>query len=102
VLVWVRISGLALLVAGGLSSLLIPTWGRHIAPASIALIIVGAVTLAAGTRRRHYSDSLSGGVYGDASGLNTDSGGRDHYGGHDGGQGGGVGHGGDSGDGGGH
>jgi hypothetical protein len=95
VLVWVRISGLALLVAGVLSSLLIPTWGRHIALASIALIIVWAVAVAAGARRRYYGDSVSGGVYGDASGLNTDHGGPDHDGGHDGGQGG------DSGDGGG-
>lgn len=95
-LVLVRIVGLALLIAGILTSLFIPTWGRHIVLASIALIIVGAVAMAAGTRRRHSGDSVSGGVYGDASGLNIDRGGRDHDGGHD------VGHGGDSGDGGGH
>ena len=68
-LVWVRTSGLALLIAGVLSSLFIPTWGRHIALASIALIIVGEVALAAGTRRMHFGDSVSGGVYGDAGNI---------------------------------
>jgi hypothetical protein len=99
---WVRIIGLALLIAGALSSLLISTWGGHIALASVALIIVGAVALAAGTRRKNSDGTVSGGVYGDASGLNTDYGGRSHPGGHDGGHGGDVGHGGDIGDGGGH
>ncbi len=42
-----RISGLVLLIAGALALLLIPMWGRHIALASFALIIVGAITLAA-------------------------------------------------------
>lgn len=101
-LVWVRTSGLALLIAGLLSSLFIPTWGRHIALASFALIIVGAAAFAAGTRRKNFGDSVSGGVYGDASGLNTDCSGRYHSGGHDGGHWGDVGHSGDSGDGGGH
>jgi hypothetical protein len=94
--VWLRISGLALLLAGALSLLLIPAWGRPIALASVALIIVGAATLAVGTRLRHFRNSASGGVYGDASGLNTDYDGRNHHGGHDGG------HGGDGVDGGGH
>ena len=93
-MVWLRISGLALLIVGVLSLLLIPAWGPHIALASVALIIVGAATLAVGTRLRHFRDNASGGVYGDASGLNTD------YGGHDGGHGGGDG--GHGGDGGGH
>jgi hypothetical protein len=96
VMLWVRISGLALLIAGVLSSFFIRTWGRHIAIASVALIIVGAVALASGTRRKSFHDGVSGGVYGDASGLNTDSGGRYRPDGHDGG------HGGDIGDGCGH
>jgi membrane protein implicated in regulation of membrane protease activity len=90
--VWFRISGLVLLIAGALALLLIPMWGRHIAFASVALIIVGAVTLAAGTRLRRFRDSESGGVYGDASGVNTDFGGGHHHGGHDGGHGGDGGH----------
>ena len=101
-MLWVRIGGLALLIAGALSSLLIPTWARHIALASVALVIVGAVALAAGTRRKYSHANVSRGVYGDASGLNTDYGDRSYPGGHDGGHGGGVGHGGDIGDGGGH
>jgi hypothetical protein len=92
-MVWLRITGLALLVAGGLSLLLIPGWGRHIGIASVALIIAGGATLAAATRNRRSRDSLSGGVYGDASGLNTDYGGRYHYGGHEGGHGSDGGHG---------
>jgi hypothetical protein len=96
VVVWFRISSLALLIAGALSLLLIPMWGRHIALASVALIIMGAATLAVGTRLRRFRDSESGGVYGDASGLNTDCGGGHHHGGDDGG------HGSDGGDGGGH
>jgi hypothetical protein len=102
VLVWLRISGLSLLIAGVLSLLFVPMWGRHIALASVALIIVGAATLAAGTRRRRFRDSVSGGVYGDASGLNTVCGGHHHHGGHDGGHVGDGGHGGDGGAGGGH
>ena len=101
-MVWVRISGLVLLIAGVLSSLFIPTWGRDIAVASVALIIVGAVAMASGTRRKNSQDGVSGGVYGDASGLNTDYGGRYHPDGHDGGHAGDVGHGGDISDGGGH
>jgi hypothetical protein len=92
VVVCFRISGLALLIAGALSLLFIPMWGRHIALASVALIIVGAAIFAVGTRRRHFRDSVSGGVYGDASGLNTDCGGGHHHGGHDGGHGGDSGH----------
>jgi hypothetical protein len=92
-MVWLRITGLALLIAGGLSLLLIPGWGRHIGLASVALIIVGAATLSAATRNRRSRDSLSGGVYGDASGLNTDYGGRYHHGGHEGGHGSDGGHG---------
>jgi len=70
----------------------IPTWGRHIALASVALIIVGAATLAAGARHRHFRDSVSGGVYGDASGLNTHYGGPHDHGGHEGGHGADSGH----------
>jgi hypothetical protein len=40
---------MALLIAGALSLLFIPTWGPHIALVSVALIIVGATTLAVGT-----------------------------------------------------
>jgi hypothetical protein len=56
-----RISGLVILIAGVLSLLLIPMWGRHIGLVSVALIIVGAATLAAGTRHGHFRDSVSGG-----------------------------------------
>jgi hypothetical protein len=103
---WLRIGGLAFLIAGALSLLLIPMYGRHIALASAALIIVGTATLAAGTtRRRRFRESGSGGVYGDASGLNTDYGASHHHSGHDGGHAGDGGFGGDGGaggDGGGH
>ena len=99
-MVWLRISGLALLIAGALSLLLLPTWGRHIWLASVVLIIVGAATLSAATRNRRSRDSLSGGVYGDASGLNTDYAGHQNHGGHEGGYGGDGGHGVDSGAGG--
>lgn len=101
-MVWLRISGLALLIAGSLSLLLIPMWGRHIALASVALVITGAITLAAGMRRRHFRDSVSGAVYGDASGVNMDVGGGHHHGGHDGSYGSDAGHGGDGGAGGAH
>ena len=92
-MVWLRISGLALLIAGVLSLLLIPVWGGHIWLASVALIIVGAATLSAATRDRRSHDSLSGGVYGDASGVSTDNDGRYHHGGHEGGHGSDGGHG---------
>jgi hypothetical protein len=95
--VWLRISGLALLIAGGLSLLLLPTWGRHIGLASVALIVVGAVTLSVAKRDRRSRDSLSGGDYGDASGPNTDYAGHHHHGGHEGGHGGDGGFGGDGG-----
>jgi hypothetical protein len=103
--VWLRISGLALLIAGGLSLLLLPTWGRHIGLASVALIVVGALTPFVTKRDKRSRDSLSGGDYGDASGPNTDYAGHNHHGGHEGGHGSDGGHGGDGGfggDGGGH
>ena len=56
-----RVSGLALLIAGVLSSWFIPTWGRHIALASVALIIVAPRSL--GLRAisfHHVSGSNSG------------------------------------------
>jgi hypothetical protein len=87
-MVWLRIGGLTLLIAGALSLLFIPGWGRHIAFASVALIIVGAAALAVGTRFKHFRNSASGGVYGDASGLNTDYDGHNHHGGQEGGHGG--------------
>jgi hypothetical protein len=68
IVIWLRISGLALLIVGVLLLLLIPMWGRYVALGSVALIIAGAASLAAGTRRRHSRDSTSGGVYGDVSG----------------------------------
>ncbi len=73
-----------------------------VAIASVALIIVGVVAMASGTRRKNSQDGVSSGVYGDASGLNTDYGGRYHPDGHGGGHAGDVGHGGDISDGGGH
>jgi Na+/H+-translocating membrane pyrophosphatase len=85
---WLRISGLALLILGVFSSLFIPMWGRHIALASVALMIVGVTALAVGPRRRRLLNGLSGGVYGDASGVNTDCDAHYHHGGHDGGHGG--------------
>lgn len=95
-LVWIRVGGLALLIAGVLSAGFIPTWGRHIAFVSFVLVIGGTAGFNAGTRRKNSRDSVSGGPYGDASGLDMNSGGHYHPDGHDGG------HGGDSGDGGGH
>ena len=92
-MVWLRISGLALLIAGVLSSLLIPVWGRHIGLASVALVIVGTAMLTVATRDKRSRDSLSGGVYGDVSGVNTDYGGRYHHGGPEGGHGSDGGHG---------
>jgi hypothetical protein len=58
--VWVRIGGLAVLVAGALALLLFPMWGRYIGPAAVALIIVGTAALATGTRYRHSRHSASG------------------------------------------
>ncbi len=92
---WLRISGLGLLIAGVLSLLLVPMWGRHIGLWSVALIIVGAAALAAARRHGRLRDSAPGGVYGDASGLNTDYGGRFHHTGHEGGHEVDGGHGGD-------
>jgi hypothetical protein len=94
--VWLRITGLALLIAGALSLLLLPTSGR-IGLVSVALIIVGAVTLSVAKRDRRSRDGLSGGVYGDSSGPNTDYPGHDQHGGHEGGHGSDGGHGGDGG-----
>jgi hypothetical protein len=91
--VWLRISGLALLIAGVLSLMLIPMWGRQVGLASVALLIVGAAALFAGTPDRRSRHGLSGGDYGDASGSNTDYGGHSHHGGHEGGHGSDGGHG---------
>ena len=44
-------SGVALLIAGVLSLGFIPMGGRHIALASVTLIVVGAATLHAGALR---------------------------------------------------
>jgi hypothetical protein len=96
VLASLRISGVILLIAGVLSLSFIPMWGRQMALASVALFVVGAITLAAGTRRGQSRDSESGGVYGDASGANADWGVADPHAGHD------RGHGADGGDVGGH
>jgi hypothetical protein len=64
--VWLRITGLALLIAGALSLLLLPTWGR-IGLVSVALIVVGAIALSLAKKDRRSCDDLSGGVYGDAT-----------------------------------
>ncbi len=41
IMVWLRISGLAALIAGVLSLSFIPMYGRHVALGSVALITVG-------------------------------------------------------------
>jgi hypothetical protein len=98
--VLLRISGLALFIAGAFSLLLVPMLGRQLALPSVVSFIVGTAMFAAGTRRRRFRNSLSGGDYGDASGPNTDYGGSYHHGGHEGGHGGDGGHGVDGGGGG--
>jgi len=83
--IWLRRVGLALFLAGSLSLLLVPMWGRPILLGSIALIMAGTALLAAGLRRRHSGDSAAGGAYGETSGLDIGDGGSHHHGGHDGG-----------------
>lgn len=84
-MIWLRIAGLVLSVAGVLSVALIPMWGSGASLAAIGLILVGIVLLAFGTRRTQFRDSTAGGPYADASGADMGDGGFQSHGGHDGG-----------------
>jgi len=91
-MIWFRVTGLVLSISGVLSVLLIPRWGAGALLTAFALIIVGAVLLAVGTRRTRPADRTAGGTYGSAAGMDVGDSGSHHYGGHDGGHGGDGGH----------